>query len=137
MPMIVSERHYHRHSNIYIIMDAIGFALGSGGAPSINGRIVYGLYKSSGKDGITVSIGVSWDYGIILTAHYSYTTASDLRYPIYFTPGTNVAAGPTISYDTDSGTWDFGFMNYMSNITKSSLAIYHHLDIYFILLSYV
>lgn len=136
MPMMVSERHHHRHSIIYTIMDGIGFALCSGGMPSINGRIVYGHFVTSDKTETTVNIGVSWDYGIILTAHHLYNEpSSNLRYPIYFIPGTNKVVGPMMTYN--DGTWSFGTIDCIYDVTESSFKVSSRTDLYFILISYV
>lgn len=116
-------------------MDGIGFALCSGGMPSINGRIVYGHYVNKDKNEQTVNIDVSWDYGIILTAQETYNgQSSNLRYPIYFTPGTNKVLGPRLSYS--DGNWAFETIDCIFNVTESSFKVSTYTEIYFILISY-
>lgn len=118
-------------------MDAIGFALCSGGMPSINGRIVYGKYASApGNDSVVENINVSWDYGIILAALYANSGArSNLRYPIYFIPGTDQVTGSAMTDSSES--WSVGIMNLISNVTESNFTLFAHTYLYFILISYV
>lgn len=121
-------------------MDAIGFALCSGGMPSINGRIVYGKYASApGNDSVVENINVSWDYGIILAALEDSGSGSGVRvnlcYPVYFIPGTDLVAGPSM---TDrSERLIPGIMNLIKNVTESNFTLYAHTYLYFILISYV
>ena len=118
-------------------MDAIGFALCSGGMPSINGRIVYGKYAvASGDDSVVENINVSWDYGIILAALYENSGVKvNLRYPVYFIPGTDHVAGPSMTQRTEG--WFPGIMNIINNVTESNFTLFAHTFVYFILISYV
>lgn len=120
-------------------MDAIGFALCSGGMPSINGRIVYGKYASApGDDSAVENINVSWDYGIILAALEDTGDAGprvNLCYPVYFIPGTDLVAGPSMTQRSES--WTAGIMLLIRNVTESNFELFAHKFLYFILISYV
>lgn len=121
-------------------MDAIGFALCSGGMPSINGRIVYGKYAlAPGNDSVVENINVSWDYGIILAALNENSGTSgprvNLCYPVYFIPGTDLVAGPSMTQSSES--WTAGIMNLIGNVTESNFKLFAHTFLYFILISYV
>ena len=89
-----------------------------------------------GNESTNENINVSWDYGIILVAYYTNSSiTSNLRYPIYFIPGTDIVTGSVVTNSSEN--WNIGIINLISNVTESSFTLFAHTYLYFILVSYV
>ena len=128
MPMMVSFRHHHRHSVFYTIMDGIGFALCSGGMPSINGRIVHGEYVDTSSSSKTINIDVSWDYGII-TAGMS--NRAILLFPTIFTIGMNGVQGSCV-YNDGSG---YTCATFLHTVSSTSIGVSSNVLLNFVLIA--
>ena len=107
-------------------MDSIiPFSIGS--AASKNERIVdAGSFKTTGS-AQTISITVSWTYGIGVSANHE---SDGLLFPIYFTPGMDNVYG-TIYKEPNQSTAEL----ILAHITKSSMQISNNLLVSYILIS--